>query len=110
MYRPNTVNTASLQSDWLEGHVQSTTVTVLSSEEDLQRMNEEKMQINISVVKCPRFWREQVNDEYLRTNLFKGDVKYEIEWGNLYNNDCQICKQKMNVEESIHIEILPNYM
>ena len=67
---------------------------MLSSEEDLQRMNEEKMQKKISVLKCPRFWRERVNGENLRTNLLKGNVKYDIEWGHLYNNDCQICKRK----------------
>ena len=67
---------------------------MLSSEEDLQRMNEEKMQKKISVLKCLRFWRERVNGENLWTNLLKGDVKYDIEWGHLYNNDCQICKRQ----------------
>ena len=55
--------------------MQSGIVTVLSSEEDLQRMNEEKMQKNISVLKCPRFWRERVNGENLWTNLSKGGCK-----------------------------------
>ena len=67
---------------------------MLSSEEDLQRMNEEKRKKKISVLKCPRFWRERVNGENLCTNLLKGDVKYEIKWGHLYKTDCDICKRK----------------
>ena len=55
LYVPNAVHTALLQGDWLEGHVQSGTVIVLSSEEDFQRMNDEKMQKKILVLKCPRF-------------------------------------------------------
>ena len=110
LHVPNAVHTALLKGDWLKGHVQSGTMTVLSSEEGLQRINEEKMQKNISVLKCPRVWRERVNGENLQTNLLKGNVKYEIEWGNLYNNDFQLWKKKRNVKESVNIEILVNYM
>ena len=52
------------------------------------------MQEKISVLKCPMFWRETKNDQNLRTNLLKGDVKYEIKWGHLYKTDCEICKRK----------------
>ena len=39
LYLPNAVHTALLQGDWLADHVQLGTVTVLSNEEDLQKMN-----------------------------------------------------------------------
>ena len=40
LYVPNAVHTALLQGDWLEGHVQSGTVTVLSCEEKLNCMQD----------------------------------------------------------------------
>ena len=70
---PNAVQTTLLQGDWLAGHMQSGTVTVLSSEEELKRMKEKTMQEKISILKCPRFWREPKTDQNLRTNLLKGD-------------------------------------
>ena len=39
VYLPNVVHTTLLQGDWLASHVKAVTVTVLSSEEDLQKMN-----------------------------------------------------------------------
>ena len=41
LYVPNAVQTTLLQGDWLEGHMQAGTVTVLSSEQELKRMKEE---------------------------------------------------------------------
>ena len=43
LYIPNAVHTALLQGDWLEGHVQSGTVTVLSSAEELKCMQDQRM-------------------------------------------------------------------
>ena len=91
---PNTVQTTLLQGDWLEGHMQARTVMVLSSETELKRMKERTMQEKISVLTRPKFWREITNDQNLRTNFSKGDVKYEIIWGHLYKTDCEICKRK----------------
>ena len=42
LYVPNSIQTALLQSSWLEGHVQAATVTVLSTEEELSILKEEK--------------------------------------------------------------------
>ena len=72
---PNAVQTTLLQGDWLEGHMQAGTVTVLSSETELKRMTERTMQEKISVLKCPKFWRESKDNQNLRTNLLEGDVK-----------------------------------
>ena len=47
LYGPNAVRTALLQGDWLEGHVQSGTVTVLSSEEESKCLQEQRMQSQI---------------------------------------------------------------
>ena len=55
---------------------------------------ERTRQEKISALKCPKFWREIKNDQNLRTNLLKEDVKYEIKWGHLYKTDCDICKRK----------------
>ena len=30
----------------------------------------------------------------LRTNSFGGHVKYDVEWGYLYDNDCKTCNLK----------------
>ena len=94
LYVPNVAQTALLQGDWLTGHVQAGTVMALSTEEDLKRMKERKMTEKIAILKCPRLWREESNAVNLRTNYWKGDVKYDIEWGHLYNSDCQLCKFK----------------
>ena len=48
----------------------------------------------IAILKCPKFWREDTNAVNLRTNSLRGDIKYDIEWGHLYNSDCQLCKIK----------------
>ena len=43
VYLPNSVHTALLQGDWLEGHVKAGTVTVLAGEEKLKEMNESEV-------------------------------------------------------------------
>ena len=75
LYVPNAVQTTLLQGDWLEGHMPAETMTVLSSEQELQRMKEEGMQRKISILKCPRIWRIKENEEKLETIFSKGDVK-----------------------------------
>ena len=57
LYVPNAVHTALLQGNWLEGHVHAGTVTVLSSEMELQQMKNAAVQEKISILKCPKFWR-----------------------------------------------------
>ena len=99
MYVPNAVQTALLQGDWLEDHVQAGTVMVLSGEEELKRMKERRMEKQIGILKCPKFWRKAVDKSNLRTNFVKGDVKYEVQWGHLYNNGCEICKKKNQCKE-----------
>ena len=59
--------------------MQSGTVTVLSNEEDSQKMNEARMQKKISILKCPKFWRQRTDATNLRTNYLKGHVKYDTE-------------------------------
>ena len=39
----------------------------------------------------------------LRTKFSEGRAKYDVEWGQLYNKDCSICKKKnLNVNECKH--------
>ena len=79
LYVPNAAQTALLQSDWLEDHVQSGTVTVLSGEEELQCMKDKQMGRQISILKCPKFWKMQTDATNSRSNLLERDVKYEQE-------------------------------
>ena len=58
LYIPNAVHTALLQGDWLEGHVQSGIITVLSSAEELKCLQDQRMQRQISVLKNPKFWTD----------------------------------------------------
>ena len=51
---------------------------MLSSEEDLKKMNDERIQKKIAILKCPKFWRKPVDVVNLRTNSFEGRTKYDI--------------------------------
>ena len=55
LYVPNAVHTALLQGNWLEDHVKVGTVTVLSSEEELDKLKDERVRSSISVLKAPKF-------------------------------------------------------
>ena len=35
-----------------------------------------------------------MDESNLWTNFVKEGIKYEVQWGHLYNNDCEICKSK----------------
>ena len=89
---PNVVHTTLLQGDWLAGHVQARTVTMLSSEDALLRMNEAEAQKKIAILKCPRFWKTTADVSNSRTNFFNEGVNYDTTWGYLYNDECKICK------------------
>lgn len=87
VYVPNAVHTALLQVDWLEGHMKTGTVIVLSNEEDLQ-----KLKAQISVLKIPNFWK-YVEGQNLMKKVLKGEGK----WESVHTNDCNskgCCKDK----------------
>ena len=100
VYLPNAVHTALLQGDWLAGHVQAGTVTVLAGQAELQRMAEDQNKTQIQILKQPRFWQD-IQHMNSRANSVKGDVH----WGFLYGNDCKLCnfKTKCN-EECKHVK------
>ena len=75
LYIPNAVHTALLQGNWLEGHVQSGTVTVLSNEKELKCLRDQRMQKQISILKNPRFWTDTAGNSILRTKLSKGPCR-----------------------------------
>ena len=111
MYIPNAVHTALLQGDWLEGHVRSGTVTVLLSAEELKCLRNQRLQRQIAILKNSRFWTDTDGSSILRTKLFKGDAKYEVEWGHLYNTDCSICKRKqLDVKNCKHKNLCKIYV
>ena len=92
LYLPNAINTALLQGQWLEDHVQAGTVTVLAGQEALRQLAEAEVQRTIQVLRQPKFWQCQRSTPNSRTNFFKGDVQ----WGYLYGNNCKICNFENN--------------
>ena len=92
LYVANATHTTLLQGDWLAGHVPAKAVTVLSSEDELLRMNEGETRKKIAILKCPRFWKTTADVSNSRTNSFKEGVNYDTTWGYLYNDECKICK------------------
>ena len=73
-------------------------------------MRDSRMQSQIVVLKCRKFWRENRGAQNLRENSFKGREKFEIQWGYLYFTDCEICELKIVVQENVNIEIFVNYL
>ena len=76
--------------------MKSGTVTVLAGTEELTKMNELTMQNTISILRCPRFWRD---NSISRSKSSKGDVQNEKQWGYLYNMDCELCKKNNACKE-----------
>lgn len=66
----NAIHIALLHGSLLEGHVQAGDVTVISSEEGAQQLQDERIQFSISVLKTPNFGKKngQLNS---RTNFSK---------------------------------------
>ena len=100
LYVPNAVQTTLLQGDWLEGRVQAGTVTVLAGTEELKCMKDKRMQDQISILKCPKFWRQTNVAMNLRSNSFEGRVKYDVEWDYLYDKDCELCKKRNECKQN----------
>ena len=73
LYVPNAVQTALLKGNWLEDYVKDGTVTVLSSEEELDRLKDKRIKSRIFVLKAPKFWKWQNDKINSRANLQKGD-------------------------------------
>ena len=48
------------------------TVTVLSSEEELDKLKNERVKSSIFVLKAPKFWKWQSEKVNSKTNLSKG--------------------------------------
>ena len=62
-------------------------------------------------MKTPKFWTATAGNSILRTKLSKGPCEYEVEWGHLYNSDCNICKRKnSNVNACKHRNICKLYV
>ena len=76
------------------------------------------MQKKISILKCPKFWRNQTDELNLRTKSIGERVNYEVKCGYLYDYDCKtfnfknecnrICEYKtpcklylMNIDEGV---------
>ena len=55
LYVPNAVHTALLHCNWLENYVKVGTVTVLCSEEELDKLKDERIRSSVSVLKAPKF-------------------------------------------------------
>ena len=97
LYVPNAVHTALLRGNWLEDYIRVGTVTVLSSEEELHQLKNERIKSSISVLKAPKFWKWQNAKINSRANL-----KKEGEWAFLHDNNCKSsddCTMKCDKKE-----------
>ena len=82
-------------------------MTVLAGEEKLKKMNKAEVKNQISVLKCPKFWRVAGDATNSWTNSFKGRVK----WGYLYNKECEMYKSKNECKRFfVSIEHHVNYI
>ena len=99
LYVPNAVHTALLQGSWLEDCIKVGTVTVLSSEEELHQLKDERIKSNISVLKAPKFWKWQNAEVNSRANF-----KKEGEWAFVHKDNCKSsddCMMKCNKKEGV---------
>ena len=80
--------------------MQAGIVTVLAGTEESKCMRDKKMQNQISILKCPKFWRQTNAAMNLRSNSFEGLVKYDVEWGYLYNKDRELCKKRHECKQN----------
>ena len=83
---------------------------MLSGEQELKCMKEKRMQGQISILKCPKFWRESSEQLNLRANSLRGREQFDIEWGYLLIQNVVFVNGKTNVLENVNIKILVNYM
>ena len=100
LYVANAVHTALLQGEWLENFVKVGTVTVLSSEEELNRLKDERIRSSISVLKAPKFWKWHNETINSRANLSKSG-----EWAFVHADDYKIsndCKNLCSKERRIY--------
>ena len=109
LYVPNSIQTALLQGSWLEGHMQAGTVTVLSTEEELSKLKEERNEASTCVLKTPKFW--QLCDKSRATYLKGGENQKQ--WTNtraeMYDNDCKLnefCNTDCNKENSCKLFVI----
>ena len=100
LYVPSAVHTALLQGDWLENSVKVGTVMMLSSEEELNRLKDERIRSGISVLKAPKFWKWRNETINSRANLSKGG-----EWAFVHTDDYKVsndCKNSCYKERRIY--------
>ena len=70
LYKPKIVHTALLQANWLEGYVHAGTMIIMSSEEDLKRLQDENVDFNIFFLNAPKIG--QCRDNNLSANYPNG--------------------------------------
>ena len=74
----------------------------LSREEELKQMKEKRMEKQIGILKCPKFWKNAVDESNLRTNFVKGDVKYAVQWGICIIVTLKSVREKINVRRIVN--------
>ena len=74
-------------------------MTVLSSEEELDKLKDERIRSSISVLKAPKFWKWRNDKTNSRANL-----ETRGEWAFVQADDCKLstdCKNSCNEERQI---------
>ena len=102
LYIPNAVHTALLQGSWLENCIKVGTVTVLSSEEELCQLKDERVKSGISVLKTPKFWKWQKNEKNDKNS--RANFNKEGEWAYVHDNNCNLlkdCTMKCNKKDGL---------
>ena len=75
LYVPNVVHTALLQGNWLADQVQAGTVIVLSNEEDLKKMNDERIQKKIANFKMSKILERASDSSEFEDKFFERACK-----------------------------------
>ena len=63
---------------------------MLAGGHELSQMNDAEERRQISILKCPKFWRTTETHANSWTNSFEGRVS----WGYLYKDKCELCTLK----------------
>ena len=90
IYIPNSVTTSLIQGEWLQSAVKAGTVTVLSSIEDMQEFQNERVKEGLSIIKVPQFW------EYRKKNDTERLWAISPSGGNSY---CTLLKDQKENDE-----------
>ena len=90
------------RDSWLENCIKVGTVTVLSTEEELCQLKDERVKSGISVLKTPKFWKWQKNEKNDKNS--RANFNKEGEWAYVHDDNCNSmkdCTMKCNKKDGL---------